>query len=71
MTTDTDGYHKDMKFKRKVLFHFLRLKVIPQKTKFNIECLISGPLDCFQTILKFPESLDISALGGQSVKVLH
>ena len=39
MTTDIDGYHTDMKFKRKVLYHFLYLKVIPQKTKFNIECL--------------------------------
>ena len=40
MTTDSDGYHTDMKFERKVLYHFLRLKVIPQKSKFNIECLI-------------------------------
>ena len=38
MTTDTDGYHKDKKFKRNILNHFLRLKVIPQKTKLNIEC---------------------------------
>ena len=40
MTTDTDGYHKDMKFKRKFPYHFPPFKVIPQKTKLNIECLI-------------------------------
>ena len=40
MTTESDGYHTDMKFKRKILYHFLCLKVIPQKTKFNIECLL-------------------------------
>ena len=39
MTTDSDDYHMDMKFKRKFLYHFSPLKVIPQKTKFNIECL--------------------------------
>ena len=44
MTTDSDGYHTDMKFKRNVLYHFLCLKVIPQKTKFNIECLLSSIL---------------------------
>ena len=36
MTTDSDGYHTEMKFKRKVLYHFLCLKVILQKTKFDI-----------------------------------
>ena len=40
MTTNTDGYHMDMKFKRNVLNHFSFFNVIPQKTKFNIECLI-------------------------------
>ena len=38
MTTDSDGYHTEMKFKRNVPYHFIRLNVIPQKTKFNIEC---------------------------------
>jgi hypothetical protein len=41
MTTDSDGYHTDMKFKRKVLYLFLCLKGILQKTKFNIEYLLS------------------------------
>ena len=41
ITTDSDGYHTDMKFKRMFLDHFSPLKVSPQKTKFNIECLES------------------------------
>ena len=45
MTTDSDGYHMDMKFKRKFLYHFLPLKVIPQKTEFNIECLCPEDLE--------------------------
>ena len=40
MTTDSDGYHTDMKFLRKIQYHFLCFKVIPQKFKFNIEYLI-------------------------------
>ena len=39
MTTDSDGYHTDMKFKRNILYHFICLNMNPQKTKFNIECL--------------------------------
>ena len=39
MTTDSVGYHTNMKFKINDLYHFPRLKVIPQKTEFNIECL--------------------------------
>ena len=45
MTTDTYGYHMDMKLKRKFLYHFSPLKVIPQKTKFNIECLKCSQYD--------------------------
>ena len=32
---------------------------------------VLGQFDCSQAISKFPESLDVSALGGQSVKVVH
>ena len=39
MTTDSDGYHMDIKFKRKCLYHFSPWKVVTQKTKLNIECL--------------------------------
>ena len=39
MTTDSDGYHVYMKYK-KALYHFSLLKVIPQKTNFNIEYLV-------------------------------
>ena len=36
MTTNSDGYHMDMKFKRKVPYHFSHLKVIPQKTEYRV-----------------------------------
>ena len=40
MKTDSDGYHVYMKYKRKALYHFSLLKVMPQKTNFNIEYLV-------------------------------
>ena len=40
MTTDSGGYHMYMKFKRMFLYHFSPLKVMTQKTKFNIKCLV-------------------------------
>ena len=46
MTTDSDGYHVDMKYKRKALYHFSLLKVIPHTTNFNIEYLFDH-LDYF------------------------
>ena len=38
---------------------------------FLTVCKVSGQIDCFQTISKFPETLDVSEVGGQSVKYLH
>ena len=38
-TWQNEPYYMDMKFERKFLYQFSLLKVITQKTKFNIECL--------------------------------
>ena len=37
MTTDTDGYHADMKKEEKILYYLSLLKVIHKKTKFYRE----------------------------------
>ena len=62
MTTNSNGCHMDFFVQGKVLYNFSLLKVIPQKTKFNIEYIF--PLLSALSGVYYPASLNSCQFEG-------